>query len=220
VLLFAVIALFVVLLSSSCSRSSASQIPKAAIGHILNYCHLAPILTTNSPNVSFIFFTATSMKMTAFWDIALCCLVEVYRHFRGSYCFHCQAPDDDGSKHVWNVGQLQRDNTAQNCWRLSSLNSPRIFINVTLPSHFLNCHLTKFLIANSFMYFFPSWSKTRAFTVLTVLDYLALSRTPNSTFPILFQLCIMPWFAFPITVTLSQIIYSVDKCIIGAINIK
>jgi len=26
------------------------------------------------------------MKMTVFWDIALCCLVEIERRFRGAYC--------------------------------------------------------------------------------------------------------------------------------------
>jgi hypothetical protein len=30
------------------------------------------------------------MKMTAFWDIAPCSLVEVDRHFRGAYCLHHQ----------------------------------------------------------------------------------------------------------------------------------
>jgi outer membrane phospholipase A len=28
------------------------------------------------------------MKMSAFWDIALCSLIEVDQHFRGAYCLH------------------------------------------------------------------------------------------------------------------------------------
>jgi hypothetical protein len=31
-----------------------------------------------------------SMKMTAFWDIVPCSLVEVDRRFRGAYCLHHQ----------------------------------------------------------------------------------------------------------------------------------
>jgi hypothetical protein len=30
--------------------------------------------------------TAASMKMAAFWDLALCSLVEVHRRFRGACC--------------------------------------------------------------------------------------------------------------------------------------
>jgi hypothetical protein len=33
------------------------------------------------------------MKMTAFWDIAPCSLIEVDRHFRGAYCLHHQGDD-------------------------------------------------------------------------------------------------------------------------------
>jgi hypothetical protein len=33
--------------------------------------------------------TSASVKMTVFWDVALCNLVEAYRHFRGACCiFH------------------------------------------------------------------------------------------------------------------------------------
>jgi hypothetical protein len=30
------------------------------------------------------------MKMTVFWDVAPCSLVEIYRRFRGAYCLHHQ----------------------------------------------------------------------------------------------------------------------------------
>jgi hypothetical protein len=33
------------------------------------------------------------MKMTVFWDVALCILVEVYQRFRGAYCLHHQGND-------------------------------------------------------------------------------------------------------------------------------
>jgi hypothetical protein len=45
----------------------------------------------------FEFLTAVRMKMTAFWDIALCSLMDIEQHFRGAYCFH-HHPDDEGSK--------------------------------------------------------------------------------------------------------------------------
>jgi hypothetical protein len=37
--------------------------------------------------------TASIMKMTVFWDVAPCCLVKVYRRFRGAYCLHHQGDD-------------------------------------------------------------------------------------------------------------------------------
>jgi hypothetical protein len=32
-------------------------------------------------------------KMTVFWDVAPCSLVEDYRHFRGAYCLHHQGDE-------------------------------------------------------------------------------------------------------------------------------
>jgi hypothetical protein len=60
----------------------------------------------------------SGLKMTAFWDIAPRSLVKVDRFFRSAYCFHHQG--DGGSKHLWNVGELLRDYTAQYSRRLSS----------------------------------------------------------------------------------------------------
>jgi hypothetical protein len=34
--------------------------------------------------------TSASMKMTVFWDVAPCSIIEIYQHFRGAYCLHCQ----------------------------------------------------------------------------------------------------------------------------------
>jgi hypothetical protein len=32
--------------------------------------------------------TVVNMRITVFWDVVPCNLVEVYRHFRGSCCLH------------------------------------------------------------------------------------------------------------------------------------
>jgi hypothetical protein len=63
---------------------------------------------------------AFDFKMTVFWDIAPCNLVEVDRRFRGAYWLHHHLPDDGGSTHLWNVGLLL-DYTALYPRRLSSL---------------------------------------------------------------------------------------------------
>jgi hypothetical protein len=52
------------------------------------------------------------MKMVAFWDVASCSLVDVYRRFRGDYYFH-HFPDDGGSKHLRNVGKCLPHYTTQ-----------------------------------------------------------------------------------------------------------
>jgi hypothetical protein len=45
--------------------------------------------------------------MTVFWDVALCSLVEIDPRFRGVYCIYHQGdPDNEGSKHIWNIGQF------------------------------------------------------------------------------------------------------------------
>jgi hypothetical protein len=56
--------------------------------------------------------TASSVKMTAVWDIAPCSLVEVDRRFGSAYCLHHKGfewfiEDDGGSTHFRNVGLLQ-----------------------------------------------------------------------------------------------------------------
>jgi hypothetical protein len=43
------------------------------------------------------------MKVTVFWDIVLCNLVEVYQHLGGVYCRHHQCDDyadNGGSMHL------------------------------------------------------------------------------------------------------------------------
>jgi hypothetical protein len=46
-----------------------------------------------------------SLKMTAFWDIAPCSLVEVDRRFRGQY--YLSRPDYGGSTHIRNIRILR-----------------------------------------------------------------------------------------------------------------
>jgi hypothetical protein len=60
------------------------------------------------------------MKMTVFWDVAPCSLVEVDWLLRGSFDLHHYRPDDGGSKLLWNVGHLLPDFTVQHPRRQSS----------------------------------------------------------------------------------------------------
>jgi hypothetical protein len=81
--------------------------------HLARRCMavIVDIASLNNPRRIVIFqaLTATSMKLTAFWDIAPC----------------SHRPDDGGSKHLRNVDQLLRNYTAQQPRRQSSsANSP------------------------------------------------------------------------------------------------
>jgi hypothetical protein len=52
------------------------------------------------------------MKMAVPWVVAPCSLVAVYRCCRGAWCLsYC--PGDGGNNHLWNVGKLVPDRTAQ-----------------------------------------------------------------------------------------------------------
>jgi hypothetical protein len=48
--------------------------------------------------------TFCNLKLTLFWVVAPCSLVEVYRRFKDACCLHYQGgahrPDDGGSKHL------------------------------------------------------------------------------------------------------------------------
>jgi hypothetical protein len=57
------------------------------------------------------------MKMTVFWNIAPCSLVEIDWSFTGVYCL---LHSGRGSKHLWNVGQLP-EYTAQYSRRPSTI---------------------------------------------------------------------------------------------------
>jgi hypothetical protein len=77
-------------------------------------------------------------KMTAFWGVALCNLVEVYRRFRGACCLH--RPVDGGSKYLWNVGNLLPDYTAQQPRKQLSSYSPPWEPEISPPSHLHDLH--------------------------------------------------------------------------------
>jgi hypothetical protein len=80
---------------------------------------------------SFLLFpvlSAASIKITAFWDTALCSLVEVDRRFRSAYCLHHQ-DDDWGSTYLWNV-VLRQDYTSLYPRRLSYLRNSLPFMTL------------------------------------------------------------------------------------------
>jgi hypothetical protein len=84
-------------------------------------------------NCTYVFIRrAIKLRVTVVWVVASCSLVDGYRRFRGSRCFHHQddenirsSPDDGGSKHLWNVGKLLPDHTAHYPRRQPSSYSPQ-----------------------------------------------------------------------------------------------
>jgi hypothetical protein len=86
--------------------------------------------------------TAANMKTTVFWDIAPCSVVEVYRLFGGSCCLHHQS--DGGSKHVWNVGKLLPDFTAQQPRRQLFSCSDIVFYSYCFCDFFDTCVMRRF----------------------------------------------------------------------------
>jgi hypothetical protein len=57
--------------------------------------------------------TVASMKMTVFWILEPCSLVDIYQCFRGACCHHYQGLDDTGSRHLRNVSELLPDYMVQ-----------------------------------------------------------------------------------------------------------
>jgi hypothetical protein len=64
-----------------------SNTGRAFVGSDLTDC---PIADNQVDKVRFQVFTATSMKMIVFWDVASCSLVEIGRRLRGACCLHHQ----------------------------------------------------------------------------------------------------------------------------------
>jgi hypothetical protein len=52
------------------------------------------------------------MKMTSFWVMSPCNLLEVGYHFRAVYFFFHHGPDDGDHTHFWNIGLLLCDYVA------------------------------------------------------------------------------------------------------------
>jgi hypothetical protein len=55
--------------------------------------------------VRFQVFTASGMKVTVFWDVVPCSLLELHQCVRGAYYFHREGdetnfPDDAGRQHL------------------------------------------------------------------------------------------------------------------------
>jgi hypothetical protein len=91
---------------------------KSSVGNAGN---LYVVRTEYKSRVRFQVLTAASMKVTAFLDIAPCRLVEVVRR--------TNRPDDGGSSHLRNVGQLLRVYTAQYPRRHTFVNQPARLIS-------------------------------------------------------------------------------------------
>lgn len=85
-----------------------------------------------------------------------CSLVEIERHFRGTYCLHHQAVDDRGSKYLYITAPtskhfpnlVQRHLTKINIWIRWGYSNNRIQISL----YFINCNFGVFLI-------FPFWKE-------------------------------------------------------------
>jgi hypothetical protein len=54
----------------------------------------------------------TSVKLTVLWAVVSCSQVQVCRCFGCSFCFRHQGRDDEGEKHLSNVGELLPDYAA------------------------------------------------------------------------------------------------------------
>jgi hypothetical protein len=80
----------------------------------LNNCGFFLLCLKLIEMVRFQVLTAASMKMTVFWVVAPCNLIDVYRHFRGACCLHHQgSPWWWRQQHLWNDGKFLLDYMAQ-----------------------------------------------------------------------------------------------------------
>jgi hypothetical protein len=59
--------------------------------------------------VRFHVLVVASKKITAFWDVGQCSVVDVYWRFRDAYCLRRHRPDDGDNTHIWNMGLLLHD---------------------------------------------------------------------------------------------------------------
>jgi hypothetical protein len=67
------------------------------------------LLPNKVDKVIFQVLMAASMKMTVFWDVAPCRLVEVYQRFRGARCFHHEGNDHPDDGHIKHEGWISKD---------------------------------------------------------------------------------------------------------------
>jgi hypothetical protein len=137
--------------------------------------------------VRFQVLTAANMKMTVFWDVVPCGMVEHDWHFRGAYCLH-HLPDEGGSKHLWNVGQYLPDYMAQH--PKSQLSSGNILTLGAVCSDFDTC-VHSLLSGSS-----GHWQRICVWIHLCILGRLVLKEL-NFTACMVFRACYscsLPWF--------------------------
>jgi hypothetical protein len=86
------------------------------------------ILVTKTTTRWDIGFSWRKWRWLFFWDIALCSLVYIDRHFRRAYCLHYKGDSEDGgsSKLIWNVGQNYKST-----WRNAQKTTVLIIENIT-----------------------------------------------------------------------------------------
>jgi hypothetical protein len=101
-----------------------------------------------SVQVRFQVLTAASMKMTVFWVVASCSLVDVYWHFRGACCLHYQGDwrQQVPPKRRWTFTRLtRRKNPEDSYFRPQCSSGAQLLIQLSFQS---------FMILPSSIYFF------------------------------------------------------------------
>jgi hypothetical protein len=68
------------------SDTNMSVVPTSELEATIGFFQITP------GKARFQVLTAASIKMTVFWDVATCNLVEVYRRFRGVCCLPLSPP--------------------------------------------------------------------------------------------------------------------------------
>jgi hypothetical protein len=122
--------------------------------------------------------SVSCLKIAVFWVDAPCSLVEVYLLFWGNCCSIIRTMShrlDDGGKHLWNVGELLPDYTAQQPRREPSSHSPPWKPEISLVSPTLTLYKSAFQIQNVSL-FIVSFD-FRSTQLLLSLNSLYLQRT-------------------------------------------
>jgi hypothetical protein len=123
--------------------------------------------------------------MNVFWDIAPCSLAEVDWRFRGSYCVRHQGndygPKDGQSTNLWNVGLVQRDNTALYPRRLPSLYSMPWEPPISLMYYWFLWRRTEMSLSFTFQFLFR-WTRAYSSTVTAVYshEHVELASSENT----------------------------------------
>jgi hypothetical protein len=101
----------------------------------------------NFVTVRFQVLTVANIKMTVFWEVAPCSLIEIERRFRGAYCLHRQG--DVSSQLVNSSGQSPVPHFGDlDLWRISGTGtvlSPNTSVFPCQSNHQRSIHLTSSL---------------------------------------------------------------------------